>query len=289
MNTLPVFCRKMKTTRMFFLCLCTGMILSSFQASDSGYKPGKTAIMQQLKPENYPDTSVQSIHIMVALCDNTYQGIVPVPAKIGNGQNPNSNLYWGCGYGVRSYFKKSSEWTFLRSRKIDSVKMERLLFRHVSKKIYLVADAYNGKNIKQCTVDFLNSCSGQLKDTLHVKGGVIGINGHAGLLAYIGHDGLMDFHLPDTFRNRDSKKRDCIILACISKTFFTPHIRKAGANPLVWTTGLMCPEAYTLHDALSGYVRRETPEQVRTRAAMAYAKYQKCGLKGARNLLVSGF
>ncbi len=30
------------------------------------------------------DTTFKTIHIFVALCDNKYQGIVPVPPKIGN-------------------------------------------------------------------------------------------------------------------------------------------------------------------------------------------------------------
>lgn len=57
------------------------------------------------------EKSPVSVHIMVALCDNTYQCIVPVPKGIGNGQNPATNLYWGCGYGIKTYFKKSAEWT----------------------------------------------------------------------------------------------------------------------------------------------------------------------------------
>ena len=60
-------------------------------------------------------------------------------------------------------------------------------------------------------------------------------------------------------------------------------------NPLVWTTGLMAPEAYTLHDALTGYVKGEDAEAIRTRAAKAYSKYQKCSEKAARNLLVTGW
>jgi len=31
-------------------------------------------------------------HVIVALCDNESQGIVPVPARLGNGQDPGSNL-----------------------------------------------------------------------------------------------------------------------------------------------------------------------------------------------------
>lgn len=63
------------------------------------------------------DTTVITIHVLVALCDNKYQGIVPVPAKIGNGQDPDNNLYWGCSYGIRSYFKKSKAWKLVRQKK----------------------------------------------------------------------------------------------------------------------------------------------------------------------------
>jgi hypothetical protein len=235
------------------------------------------------------DTLTKTIHIFVALCDNKFQGIVPVPPKIGNGQDPNSNLYWGCGYGIRTYFKNSKEWKLLRIQKYDSIKLERLIFKHITKNYYLVADAYNGQYIKQCTKEFLYSCSGQLKDTIQINNDTIGICGNSKLVAYIGHDGLMDFELPESFENTDSKKRDCIILACISKSYFAPHLKETKANPLVWTTGLMCPEAYTLHDALSGYVNNESNENIRTKAALAYSKYQKCSEKAARYLLVTGW
>ncbi|RZL47703.1 MAG: hypothetical protein EOP00_11215 [Pedobacter sp.] len=223
------------------------------------------------------------------MCDNKYQGIVPVPAAIGNGQDPNNNLYWGCANGIRTYFKKSKEWKLIGTRKLDKIRMERLIFKHINKNYYLVADAYDGRYIKKTTTDFLYSAAGQLKDTLKINKTVIGINGNANLLAYIGHDGLMDFQLNENFANVDGKQRDAIILACISKKYFAPHLTLTKANPLVWTTGLMCPEAYTLHDALSTYVIGGNNEQVRTKAALAYAKYQKCSVKAARNLLVSGY
>jgi len=235
------------------------------------------------------DTTYKTIHIFVALCDNKYQGIVPVPAKIGNGQDAFNNLYWGCGFGIRTYFKNSTEWKLVKSQKIDTLLMERIVFKHVTKNYYLVADAYNGKYIKHCTEEFLRSSSGLLKDTIHVNNKTIGIAGNAKLVAYIGHDGLMDFKLTETFQNTDNKKRDVIILACYSKSYFTPHLKAANVNPLVWTTGLMCPEAYTIHDAITGYVLKETNEAIRTRAALAYSKYQKCSVNAARNLLVTGW
>lgn len=242
-----------------------------------------------LKQFTQYDTSTKTIHIFVALCDNTYQGIVPVPAKIGNGQNPNTNLYWGCGFGIRTYFKNSKEWKLIESRKSDSLILERLIFKHTSKNYYLVADAYDGQFIKQCTIDLLNSSCGKLKDTLHIGNAVIGIAGNAKLLTYVGHDGLMDFEIENAFKNTDNKKRDLMILACYSKRFFSPHLKEANVNPLVWTSGLMCPEAYTVYDAISGYLLNESNEQIRNRAAKAYAKYQKCSEKAARNLLLTGW
>lgn len=95
-----------------------------------------------------PGISYKTIHIFVALCDNKFQGIVPVPPKIGNGQDPHNNLYWGCGYGIRTYFKNSKEWKFIKSFKVNSVILERIIYKHVNKNYYLVADAYDGEFIK---------------------------------------------------------------------------------------------------------------------------------------------
>ena len=39
--------------------------------------------------------SPRIVHVFVALADNVNQGIVPVPAKLGNGEDPVHNLYWG--------------------------------------------------------------------------------------------------------------------------------------------------------------------------------------------------
>ncbi|QYJ69545.1 hypothetical protein K1I41_11340 [Flavobacterium litorale] len=230
----------------------------------------------------------KTIHVFVALCDNKYQGIVPVPASIGNGQDCKNNLYWGCGYGIRTYFKKSPDWKLIKILPKDGNILERLIFKHTSKQNqYLVADAYDGQYIKQCTKDFLRCSAGQQKSTLKVNNVTIGIGGNAQLLAYIGHNGLMDFSIGESYKNTDGKKRDVIILACYSKMYFEPHLKAANVNPLVWTSHLMCPEAYTIHDAITGYLKNESNEAIRLRAAKAYAKYQKCSEKAARNLLIT--
>ena len=229
----------------------------------------------------------KTIHIIVALCDNQYQGIAPVPTKIGNGQDPKNNLYWGTAYGIKTYFKRSSEWQLVQQTKVDTLILERVVFKHKNLDYFIVADAYDGRYIKQATENFLRSSAGILKDTILSNSETLGINGNAELLAYIGHDGLMDFTIDEKFINTDKKERDVIILACFSKNYFKPHLGQANINPLVWTTSFMAPEAYTIHDAITGYLNNETNEQIRLRAAKAYHKYQKCGLNGAKRLLVT--
>jgi len=171
--------------------------------------------------------------------------------------------------------------------------LERCIFRHRSQDVYLLADAYQGKRIRQAIVDFLEAAAGGEIETVSVnaeaKKIVVRVGGGADLVAYAGHDGLMDFQLSSFPEKKDSRRREAIILACISKSYFAAALRSTGAHPLVWTTGLMAPEAYTLKSALDGWMVNESDEQIRERAAAAYDRYQKCGMKGARRLLVTGW
>ena len=248
-----------------------------------------TPVTERREQHTQFDSTYQSIHIFVALGDNENQGIVKVPASIGNGQKPSTNLYWGCGYGIKTFFKKSAEWKLLKTSTINDTIMERLVFKHTSQKYYLVADAYNGKYIAQCISDFLSSSCGRWKDTVHVNDNLtIGCCGNSQLVSYIGHDGLMEHILNDRFTNTDGKKRDVIILACVSRTFFSPYLEPANVNPIVWTKQFMAPEAYTIHDAITGYIKKESNQKILDRAINAYATYQKCGIKGAKSILITG-
>jgi hypothetical protein len=99
----------------------------------------------------------------------------------------------------------------------------------------------------------------------------------------------MDFNITIDYNLVPFPKTNIMILACYSKQYFAKEIRNAQANPVLWTTHLMAPEAYTLKAAIDGWILNETGKQIAERAAQAYNKYQKCGIKGARNLFTSGF
>ncbi|WP_397364426.1 hypothetical protein [Olleya sp. R77988] len=236
------------------------------------------------------DSEPKTIHVFVALCDNINQGIVPVPAKLGNGQDTKNNLYWSALYGVKTHFKNSKDWKLVKTiTKPTNQILERVLFKHKKTNTYLLADAYDGEFIKQTTIAFLEANAGNNSLKINYNEQELCFGGDAQLLSYVGHDGLMDFDVEGDFEQINTKKRDAIILACISKDYFKPYLLKTKSKPLVWTTGLMAPEAYTLKSAIDGWILNETDLQIRERAAQAYNRYQKCGIKGARRLLVTGF
>jgi hypothetical protein len=230
------------------------------------------------------------IHVMVALCDNVNQGIVPVPAFLGNGEDASKNLYWGAMYGVKTYFSKSPNWQKITT--INNPKenvLERIIFKHKSQNVYLIADAYRGSKMKETINDFFSATSGEILENIKIGNETIQTLGSANLVAFVGHNGLMDFELEKEIVKKDDAKRDAIMLACASRNYFAQHLKKTSANPLVWTSNLMAPEAYILHDAIEGWVRNETDSQIQTRAASAYAKFQKISVKSASRLLVTGW
>jgi len=245
-------------------------------------------------PSLLADASPRVVHVFVALADNVNQGIVPVAAKLGNGLDLGHNLYWGAAGGVKTYFVRSTEWRLVSQRPGPKPEvLERCIFKHRVADVYLVADAYRGDQIRLAIADFFQAAAGANPEKVSVTGStaaaLIPAGGDANLVVYIGHDGLMDFQLASLPRRVNTAQRQAIVLACISKTYFAEPLRATGAQPLLWTTGLMAPEAYTLKGALDGWINAESAEQIRERAAAAYDHYQKCGMKGARRLLVSGW
>jgi hypothetical protein len=244
-------------------------------------------------PENVASLG-KLVHVVVALCDNKYQGIVPVPAKIGNGDDPANNLYWGAAYGVKTFFSRAGDWALVSS--VSHPKpgvLERCLFKHRSKAVYLLADAYRGRDIRKSTYDFLRFAGGRDVEVLESREGPkpirLNAGGAADLVAYVGHNGLMDFSLPDVQGGTSGGSRGAIILACASKPYFAGPLRKSGASPLLWTTNLMAPEAYTLKAAVDGWILGEAGEAIRRRAAEAYNQHQKCGMSAALKLFSTGW
>ena len=259
-------------------------------ASTNTARTPATINASKSQPEKAAINSVPMIHVFVALADNVNQGIVPVSASLGNGDNAFTNLYWGAAFGIRTFFSKNKDWQLISVTPNPGASiLERCIFKHRHSSSLLVADAYRGKEISQATWDFLEAAAGKPGEKLKVGDVQFHTGGSADLVAYIGHNGLMDFKLPSHPQRRDDRQRRAIILACASKQYFSPALQQSGATPLLWTTNLMAPEAYVLSAAIDGWMKKESDEQIRLRAADAYNKYQNCGVKAARALFATGW
>lgn len=213
----------------------------------------------------------REIRVIVALADNDHQGIVKTSRALGDGESPDTNLYWGAGYGVRTFFKKHAKarWKFVsKDQKPALPVLERLRFQRVgAADLVLVAEAYRGREIKRAVEDFFAETAA----------------GTAALVAYVGHDGLMDFAVPEQ-KPAKAKASPAIVLACISRRYFGPMLKTIGSEPLLMTNGLMAPEAYTLDAAIEAWLAGGKSPQIVKAAAGAYAKYQKIGIEPATAL-----
>ena len=233
------------------------------------------------------------VHVFVALCDNVNQGIAPVPAFLGNGQDPKSNLYWGAMYGVKTFFKRSDSWSLVKhATKPASPVLDRVVFRSTwaGQQIYVIADAYDGARMKTTLTDFMAAARGDkvievsIGDSQPLQGGAM-----ADIVCFIGHNGLMEVSLGPLPRRGDGPRPSgAIVLACRSASYFGDPLNKAGCPLLLSTTGNMAPEAYTLDAALRSWAAGQTPQKTRQAAAHSYARYQKCSQAAAMRLFTSG-
>lgn len=232
-------------------------------------------------------------HVIVALCDNQYQGIVPVPKAIGNGDDANNNLYWGAGYGVKTFFRRSPNWKAISLTASDNPKvLDQALFKREiirnGKKVtaYVFAEAWRGREIAAATEQFLKITQGTYSQTITADQTNISVGQDAHVIAYVGHNGLMDFYPPELEKNPDDQlARGAIILACKSHEYFKSLI-DSPTSLLLTTRSFMAPEAYSLEAAISSWFENSDKEKVAAAASKAYAKYQKISEKSARTVFV---
>jgi len=199
---------------------------------------------------------------------------------------------------LKTHFSKQGWKKVAVEKPNDKRILERVLFfRNLSRDerevpVYVLADAWDGAEIRPAMKRFLAMTAGDANErfqigaepaTTEVRAG-----GAAHLVAYVGHNGLMDFGLARPSSQSEGRAiGSSIVLACASKPYFLDHLEAADSHPLLLTTGLMAPEAYTLDAVIRRWVAHGTPEAVRKAAAEAYHRYQNCGLRAATNLFWS--
>lgn len=279
---------------IFLLCIFNGCA----QTNDS--LPAKnTTIEKTIGPAKITRTRIKEnlklkiknnealvVHVFVPLCDNKYQGIVKVGAKLGDGRNLKTNLYWGAGYGLKTWFTRAKEWNYLGSIfNPDSSVLERAVYSRKyaeGAKVLLVIDGYKGDKMEDCLMDYFNSLAGKLNDTLVLNQLKIPAFGNADLLVFNGHNGLIDNDYP-WIENTDGKERDAVVIACVSDNYFTARFPRLKAYPLITTTNFLPPEAYIISAIIDNWATMQTEEKIRKSAGEAMAKIHKIAVQPCIN------
>jgi hypothetical protein len=209
---------------------------------------------------------VAQLRVIVALVDNASQGIVPVSAKIGNGDDPFNNLYWGAGFGVKTFLSRADGWKKLGCEKnISNVILESCKFAYADL-LVVTAEAWRGKHIDQAMLAFMQAAA------------TPSAAGVREMVMFVGHDGLMDAvhsKLPQSFAKHSSHAKQAAVLACQSDSFFRDHLEAAGAQPSVTTFSLMAPEGYVVEGIARSFAIGGDAAAQRRAAGLSYAKYQR--------------
>lgn len=229
-------------------------------------------------PSSAAAPSSTHISVIVSLVDNASQGIVPVPAKIGNGDDPKSNLYWGALYGVKTFLSKADGWRKLECKKnISDTILERCEFAWQDK-LTVTADAYRGSRIGQAMLEFMQQAATPPKAETRE------------MVVYVGHDGLMDEQnqpLVKDFPKHAGHDKQAVVLACLSDEFFSEHVLAAGSKPVVTTFSFMAPEAYVLEAVARGFANQSSEAELRSLAGTAYARYQHISAKAGKSVFAA--
>lgn len=218
-----------------------------------------------------PILAQRRIEVFVCLCDNEHQAIAKVGARIGNGLDPAGNLYWGCSDGLSSYFKRSKKWKLTSTKKHDEGPiLITINFKHHTGKASLIAHAYRGDKMKTCLETYFK----KTRDA-----------GNDELVAFIGHNGMMDnaIKIPPAQQEGDIAS-ETIVLGCLTESYFTKPLKALNSTPLLMTKSLMYPGSFILHDSLEVWLRNGSKKEIREAAAKAYAKNQNISVKGARTV-----
>ena len=242
----------------------------------------------------------------VALCDNEHQNIAPVSKRLGDGDNPDTNLYWGAAFGYRTFFKKQRAWkhdiTIYGETKIS----ETLVFSRTIQpdgawiksglekpfKVYLVIIGYRGRYIQETVEEYFNALYGEADYPLQLPDGkIVHGGGKSHVVSYAGHDYIMDLDdmgesLINKYRTGQTRAKATMSLCCYSRFHFAPGICSPNNSILLLTESLMAPEAYTAGALYDGLLKGLDQKAIFRKGIEAYAKYQRISVGTAKRMFV---
>jgi hypothetical protein len=218
------------------------------------------------------------VEVHVPLCDNEFTRCGN--AKLGDGDNPGTNLYWSTTPGLGVWFaRKGSGWTRTvhktggkdtgdpdvlelheYHRTITTPAAWRKLGAPKTYELDIIIHGWRGSAIDKALAAYANDVSG--KGT------------SARIVAFVGHNRLMDLEKFDWPEAGDDVK-GTIAIACHTKSYMKEDVPAATRVPLLMTNDFLFSNAAPLEAAVLAFARGGGYAEIRKDAATAYAGIQK--------------
>jgi hypothetical protein len=232
------------------------------------------------------------VEVHVPLCDSSI--IACGNAKLGDGDNPETNLYWSTTPGFGEWFaRRGSGWKRALKQTAKDTGDADVLAVHVYRRtmtapaawrkagapktyeLDIVVHGWRGKAIDRALAAYAADVSGKgTRELVLADNTKLVAGGAAQLVAFVGHNRLMDL---DTFEwpAAGASTKGTIAIACDTAPYMKREVPAATRVPLLMTSDLLFANAAPLEAAVLAFATGGGYAQIRTDATTAYADVQK--------------
>jgi hypothetical protein len=237
------------------------------------------------------------VQVHVPLCDSSVTRCGN--AKLGDGDQPSTNLYWATTPGFGKWFeRRGTGWTrLLRATEPAATGDPDVLELRVYKQsikapaswrergapgrfdVILVIHAWRGTAIDRALDAYARDVSqATLRSITLADGSVLAAGGAAQLVAFVGHNRLMDL---DAYQwpEPGSVAKGTIAIACHTAAYMKRDVSAPTRVPLLMTTDFLFSNAAPLEASVLAFARGEGYAAIRRTAAEAYAGVRKRELR----------
>jgi hypothetical protein len=236
------------------------------------------------------------VEVHVPLCDNNI--IRCGNKKLGDGDNPETNLYWSTTPGFGAWFnRKNGGWKRMLKLAEGETGDKDVLALHVYRKrvnapaswksrgapakieIDIVVHGWRGSAIDRALAAYAAEISGQSSRTITLADKTtLEAGGAAQIVAWVGHNRLMDLDA-FTWPAPGKATKGTIAIACHTAAYMEDNVPAATRVPLLMTRDFLFANAAPLEAAVLAFASGGTYAQIRLDAATAYAGIQEREVK----------
>jgi hypothetical protein len=232
------------------------------------------------------------VQVHVPLCDND---VIPCGnAKLGDGERPAGNLYWGTSEGTLGWFhRRGGGWKQVLATDGAAVGLPDVLDVRVWRRtivtprawrargapakypLYVVAFAWRGERIHEAFTRYAEDLHGLGGTAVALPDGTtLAAGGDAHVIAYVGHNHLMDlssFDWAALAARADGRPRGAVAIACHTAVYVQDVVPGASRVPLLFTRDFLLASSAALEGAVLALAQGGDYAAIRRGGAQGYA------------------